>query len=66
MREIVEIAQKDNFIIDTILINKMKKLQIGVIGTFADKKISSELMELARLVGQEIAKSGNILFLDQN
>lgn len=40
----------------------MKKLQIGVIGTFADKKVSTKLMKMARLVGQEIAMSGNILF----
>lgn len=40
----------------------MKKLQIGVIGTFADKDISSELLDIAKEVGKEIAKSGHILF----
>jgi uncharacterized protein (TIGR00725 family) len=40
----------------------MKKLQIGVIGTFADKDISSELMDIAKEVGKEIAKAGHLLF----
>lgn len=40
----------------------MKKLQIGVIGTFADRDVSSELMDIANKVGKEIAKSGHILF----
>jgi hypothetical protein len=40
----------------------MKKLQIGVIGTFADKDISDKLFDIATEVGKEIAKSGHILF----
>lgn len=39
----------------------MKKLQIGVIGTFADTEISSKLNELARKIGAEIAKQGHTL-----
>lgn len=38
-----------------------KQLQIGVIGTFADKEISAKLNDLARQVGRRIAKSGNVL-----
>lgn len=38
-----------------------KQLQIGVIGTFADKEISAELNNIARQVGKEVAKSGNVL-----
>lgn len=39
----------------------MRKLQIGVIGTFADKEVSAKLNEIARQVGQEIAKNGHVL-----
>lgn len=40
----------------------MRKLQIGVIGTFPENKLSKRLTKLAHEVGSEIAKSGNILF----
>lgn len=40
----------------------MKKLQIGVIGTFPESKLSTKLSKLASEVGSEIAKSGNTLF----
>lgn len=39
----------------------MRKLQIGVIGTFADKEVPPRLNELARQVGAEIAKNGHVL-----
>lgn len=39
----------------------MKKFQIGVIGTFADKKVSDKLNQLACRVGAEIAKNGHVL-----
>lgn len=40
----------------------MRKLQIGVIGTFPKDRLSAKLSKLANEVGSEIAKSGNILF----
>ena len=41
--------------------DQRKIYQIGVIGTFADKKISVKLNELTRKLGMEIAKRGHIL-----
>ncbi len=39
----------------------MRKLQIGVMGSAADLNYSSELERIAEQLGEEIAKSGNIL-----
>jgi len=40
--------------------NKVRKIQIGVMGSAADLKYSEEIEKLAFEVGQLIAKSGNI------
>ncbi len=39
----------------------MKKLQIGVMGSAADLNYSDEALECAKKIGEEIAKSGNVL-----
>ena len=39
----------------------MKKLQIGVMGSAADLNYSKEAIEFAKKIGEEIAKSNNIL-----
>lgn len=39
----------------------MKKVQIGIMGSAADLKYSKEALKFAKKLGEEIAKSGNIL-----
>lgn len=39
----------------------MRSIKIGVIGSMADMKLKGSLKELAREIGQEIAKSNSIL-----
>lgn len=39
----------------------MKKLQIGIIGSMADQKISTVNIKIAGQVGEEVAKAGAIL-----
>lgn len=37
------------------------KYQLGVIGSFADTELENEVIEIAREIGREIARSGNVL-----
>lgn len=39
----------------------MKKVQIGIMGSAADLKYSDDALKFAKKLGEEIAKSGNIL-----
>lgn len=39
-----------------------RKLQIGVMGSAADLNYSKQLEEIAMAIGEDVAKSGNILF----